>query len=324
MSLAPTLTPARPSMLRTIAPWIVGGLVLVLAPHFFYPLFLAKILCFALFACAFNLLLGSCGLLSFGHAAYYGAAAYIAAHAAKVWGLPFELCIVAGALVAAGIGAGFGYLSIRRSGLQFAMITLALAQMIYFLALQLPFTHAEDGLTGVPRGKVLGLFDLDNITTLYYTVAVIFLLSLFFIHRITHSTFGQILRSIRDNEPRAISLGFEAQRFKLLAFTLSAGLAGVAGATKAIAFKLATLTDVHWSTSGSVILMTLLGGLGTLWGPVVGALIVVTMEDYLADTGLPIQAVIGGIFILCILLFRRGVVGELQALIAPKSGDKSV
>lgn len=314
MTLAPAAAAPPHSNLRVYGPWIIGALVLLLAPHAFYPLFLAKILCFALFACAFNLLAGSCGLLSFGHAAYYGAGAYVAAHAAKEWGAPFEVSIVCGALVAAAIGAGFGYLSIRRQGLQFAMITLALAQMIYFLALQLPFTHAEDGLTGVPRGKALGLFELDDITTLYYTVAVISVLGLLCVHRITHSTFGQILRAIRDNEPRAISLGFEAHRFKLLAFTLSAALAGVAGATKAITFKLATLTDVHWSTSGSVILMTLLGGLGTLWGPVVGALVVVTLEDYLADTGLPIQAIIGAVFILCILLFRRGVVGELQAL----------
>jgi branched-chain amino acid transport system permease protein len=319
MTLAATEIAASGSWPRTYGPWILGALALLLAPHFFYPLFLAKILCFALFASAFNLLLGSCGLLSFGHSAYYGAAAYVAAYAAKGWGLPFELSILLGALAATLIGGGFGYLSIRRQGLQFAMITLALAQMIYFLALQLPFTHAEDGLTGVPRGKVLGLFALDDIRTLYYTVAVIFVLGLFCVHRITHSTFGQILRSIRDNEPRAISLGFDTNRFKLLAFTLSATLAGVAGATKAIVFKLATLTDVHWSTSGSIILMTLLGGLGTLWGPVVGALIVVTLEDYLADAGLPIEAVIGAIFILCILLFRRGVVGELQALLLPRS-----
>jgi branched-chain amino acid transport system permease protein len=315
MTLAPTAAATPRSWPRTYGPWIAGALVLLAAPHFFYPLFLAKILCFALVACAFNLLLGSCGLLSFGHAAYYGAAAYVAAYAAKGWGLPFELSIVLGALAATLIGVVFGYLAIRRQGLQFAMITLALAQMIYFLALQLPFTHAEDGLTGVPRGKVLGLFALDDITTLYYTVAVIFVLGLLCVHRITHSVFGQILRSIRDNEPRAISLGFDANRFKLLAFTLSAALAGVAGATKAITFKLATLTDVHWSTSGTIILMTLLGGLGTLWGPVVGALVVVTLEDYLADAGLPIEAVIGAIFILCILLFRRGVVGELQALL---------
>ncbi|MGZ5842938.1 MAG: branched-chain amino acid ABC transporter permease, partial [Xanthobacteraceae bacterium] len=244
------------------------------------------------------------------------------------WGLPFEISIILGMLAAGLLGAGFGYLSIRRQGLQFSMITLALAQLIYFLALQLPFTHAEDGLTGVPRGKVLGLFALDDTRTLYYTVAVIFVLGLFCVHRITHSTFGQVLRSIRDNEPRAISLGFDANRFKLLAFTLSATLAGVAGATKAITFKLATLTDVHWSISGAVVLMTVLGGLGTFWGPVVGAIVVVTLEDYLADSGLPIDMTIGAIFIVCILLFRRGVVGELQAVLSrcdsqPKSSTSS-
>jgi branched-chain amino acid transport system permease protein len=312
---SPPRTVARHTGLKTHWLCIVGALALLVAPQFFYPLFLAKILCFALFACAFNLLLGSCGLLSFGHAAYYGTAAYVAAYAAKEWDLPFEFSIILGMLVAGLLGAGFGYLSIRRQGLQFAMITLALAQLIYFLALQLPFTHAEDGLTGVPRGKVLGLFVLDDTRTLYYTVAVIFVLGLFCVFRITHSTFGQVLRSIRDNEPRATSLGFDANRFKLLAFTLSATLAGVAGATKAICFKLATLTDVHWSTSGAVILMTLLGGLGTFWGPVVGAVVVVTLDDYLADSGLPIEAVIGAIFILCILLFRRGIVGELQTLL---------
>lgn len=318
MTLATKATPAPAKWgNRDLAVWAAAIVIIVAAPFFFYPLFLAKVLVFALFAAAFNLLLGSCGLLSFGHAAFYGAAAYVSAHAAKEWGLPFEASVVLGVIAATVLGAGFGYLSIRRAGLQFAMITLALAQMIYFLALQLPFTHAEDGLTGVPRGNVLGMFPLDDLRTLYFTVAVIFVLGMLIIQRITNSTFGQLLRAIRDNEPRAISLGYEAERFKLLAFVLSAALAGLAGSTKAIAFKLATLTDVHWSTSGSVILMTLLGGLGTLWGPVVGALITVTLEDYLADTGLPIQAVIGGIFILCILLFRRGVVGEIKNFVQP-------
>lgn len=293
-----------------------AGLIAALAaPFLFYPLFLTKVLCYALFACAFNLLLGSCGLLSFGHAAYFGAAAYVAGHAAKAWGLPFEVSIVLGVIAAAALGAGFGYLAIRRQGIYFAMITLALAQMVYFLAVQLPFTGAEDGLTSIPRGKVLGLFDLDNPVTLYFTTLAIFIAGIVAIHRIIHSPFGQILQAIRDNEPRAISLGYEANRFKLQAFILSAAIAGLAGANKAIAFKLATLTDVHWTTSGSVILMTLLGGLGTLFGPFVGALVTVTLENYLADSGLPIQAVIGAIFILCILLFRRGVVGEAQALL---------
>jgi branched-chain amino acid transport system permease protein len=285
------------------------------APFVFYPLFLTKVLCYALFASAFNLLLGSCGLLSFGHAAYFGAAAYIAGHAAKVWGLPFEIAIVMGVLITAALGAVFGYLAIRRQGIYFAMITLALAQMVYFLAVQLPFTGKEDGLTAIPRGLLFGLFDLDQLITLYFATLAIFIAALMLIHRIIHSPFGQILYAIRDNEPRMISLGYEVNRYKLMAFVLSAALAGLAGANKAIAFKLATLTDVHWTTSGSVILMTLLGGLGTLLGPFVGALITVTLENYLADSGLPIQAVIGAIFILCILLFRRGVVGEVQVWI---------
>ena len=290
----------------------LGIAALLAAPFFFYPIFLVKVLCFALFACAFNLLLGSCGLLSFGHAAFFGAAGYVAGHAAKEWGLPFEAALVCGTAAAAAVGLLFGYVSVRRQGLQFAMITLALAQLVYFLALQLPFTHAEDGLSAIPRGKVLGTFDLDNIFVLYYATAVVFLIGFVAMHRMTNSTFGQLLRAIRDNEPRAISLGYEVHRYKLMAFVLSATMAGLAGSTKAIAFKIVALTDVHWSTSGSVILMTLLGGLGTLFGPVVGAAVVVSMEDYLADSGLPINAVIGAIFILCILLFRRGIVGEIQ------------
>lgn len=301
------------TMTRTqIALLALAGVAAFIAPFIFYPLFLTKVLCYALFASAFNLLLGSCGLLSFGHAAYFGAAAYIVGHVAKVWGLPFEISIVLGVFVAAVLGVVFGYLAIRRQGIYFAMITLALAQMIYFLAVQLPFTGKEDGLTSIPRGQVLGLFDLDNLTVLYFTTLAIFIAALLLIQRIIHSPFGQILHAIRDNEPRMISLGYETNRYKLQAFVLSAAIAGLAGANKAIAFKLATLTDVHWTTSGSVILMTLLGGLGTLLGPFVGALITVTLENYLADSGLPIQAVIGAIFILCILLFRRGVVGEAR------------
>ena len=305
-------TPTTPRDPLALLAYVGAAALLLAAPFLFYPLFLTKVLCYALFACAFNLLLGSCGLLSFGHAAYFGAAAYVAGHAAKVWGLPFEACLALGVMASALLGAVFGYIAIRRQGIYFAMITLALAQMVYFLALQLPFTGAEDGLTAIPRGKVLGLFDLDDPLALYFTTLCVFLGALLLIHRITRSTFGQILRAIRDNEPRAISLGYEANRFKLQAFVLSAALVGLAGANKAIAFKLATLTDVHWSTSGSVILMTLLGGLGTLLGPFVGALMVVTLENYLADSGLPVQAVIGGIFILCILLFRRGVVGAAE------------
>lgn len=301
------------------ASWLILIAALLVAPWIFYPLLLVKILCYALFASAFNLLLGTCGLMSFGHAAFFGTAAYVAGHAAKVWGLPFEACLAVGVAAAAAVGAVFGYLSIRRQGIYFAMITLALAQLIYFLALQLPFTHAEDGLTSIPRGKVLGLFSLDDNIVLYYTTAVIFLTAFSFIYLVINSTFGQIVRAIRDNEMRAVSLGFDVNRYKLLAFTLSAAVAGLAGANKAIAFKLATLVDVHWTTSGNVILMTLLGGLGTLFGPVAGALVFVMLENYLADSGLPVQLVIGAIFILCILLFRRGIIGEIERLVLRRS-----
>jgi branched-chain amino acid transport system permease protein len=306
------LSPVRSRRWRDLALALAGLVVLVVAPFLFYPLFLIKVLCFALFACAFNLLLGSVGLLSFGHAAFFGASGYVAGHAAKVWGFPFELALLTGTATAAGLGVVFGYVSVRRQGLYFAMITLALAQMIYFLAVQLPFTHAEDGLQSIPRGKALGVIDLDGLFPMYYATAVIFVIGYLVIRRATHSTFGQVLNAIRDNQPRAISLGYDVNTYKLLAFTLSAALAGLAGATKAIAFGLESLTDVHWSTSGSVILMTLLGGMGTLFGPVVGAVMVVALEDYLAESGLPIQAVIGAIFILCILLFRRGIVGEVE------------
>jgi branched-chain amino acid transport system permease protein len=300
--------------LPPIVLYAVGLALLVAGPFFVYPLFLAKILCFCLFACAFNLL-GSVGLLSFGHAAFFGASAYVAGHALKVWGLPFELAAVIGTAAATFLGVVFGYVAIRRQGLYFAMITLALAQMIYFLALQLPFTHAEDGLTGVPRGRILGLFDLNNLYVLYYTAAVIFVAGYLLIYRITHSTFGQILKAIREKEPRAISLGYRVNDYK--------SLAGLAGATKTMVVQLASLTDVHWSTSGDVILMTLLGGSGTMFGPVVGAVVVEMLEFYLADSGLPIQAVIGAIFVVCILLFRRGIVGELSHLLHSKATGKA-
>ncbi len=290
-------------------------LVLIAAPFFVYPLFLAKVLCFCLFACAFNLLLGSVGLLSLGHAAFFGSAAYIAGHALKVWGLPFELAALLGTAAAAVLGVAFGYISIRRSGLYFAMITLALGQMIYFLAFQLPFTHAEDGLTAVPRGKLLGLFDLNNNLVLYYTAAVVFVAGYLLIHRITHSTFGQILNGIRENQPRMISLGYRVNDYKLAVFALSATLAGLAGATKTMVVQLASPVDVHWATSGDVILMALLGGVGTLFGPVVGAVLVEMLQFYLADSGLPIQMVIGAIFVLCILVFRQGIVGEINRIL---------
>jgi branched-chain amino acid transport system permease protein len=294
--------------------YALGLAALLIAPFFLYPLFLAKVLCYGLFACAFNLLLGSAGLLSFGHAAFFGAAAYVAGHALKVWQLPFEAAALLGTVAATALGLVFGAVSIRRQGLYFAMITLALAQMIYFMAFQLPFTHAEDGLTAVPRGLILGLFDLNNLYVLYYTVAAIFVAAYLLIVRITHSTFGQILRAIRENQQRMISLGYRVNDFKLTAFILSAGLAGLAGATKTMVVQLASTVDVHWATSGDVILMALLGGVGTLFGPVVGGVIVEMLQFYLADSGLPIQVVIGAIFVFCILLFRRGIVGELQRL----------
>src|SRR5262245_12631715 len=310
----------KPRMPASVV-YAIGLVVLIAAPFFAYPLFLAKILCFCLFACAFNLL-SSVGLLSFGHAAFFGASAYVAGHALKVWGLPFELAALIGTAAAILLGVVFGFVAIRRQGLYFAMITLALAQMIYFLALQVPFTHAEDGLTGVPRGRILGLFELNNLYVLYYTAAVIFLAGYVLIYRITHSTFGQILKAIREKEPRAISLGYRVNDYKLVVFVLSAALAGLAGATKTMVVQPASLTDVHWSTSGDVILMTLLGGSGTMLGPVVGAVLVEMLQFYLADSGLPIQAVIGAIFIVCILLFRRGIVGEVVHMLgAKRSGD---
>jgi len=293
---------------------VLGLIVLLAAPFFAYPLFLAKVLCFCLFACAFNLLLGSVGLLSLGHAAFFGSAAYVTGHALKEWGLPFELAALLGTASATLLGFLFGYVSIRRTGLYFAMITLALGQMIYFLAFQLPFTHAEDGLTAVPRGKLLGLIDLNNNFALYYTAAFIFLAGYLLIYRITNSTFGQILKAIRENEPRMVSLGYQVERYKLLAFVLSATLAGLAGATKTMVVQLASPVDVHWATSGDVVLMAILGGAGTLFGPVVGATLVEMLQFYLADSGLPIQMVIGAIFVFCILVFRQGVVGEINRL----------
>lgn len=296
--------------------WMAAGIViLVVAPFLVYPLFLIKLLCMALFACAFNLLIGGGGLLSFGHAAFFGAAAYIAAHTAKVWGLPFELAILAGTAVATVLGLVFGAIAIRRQGLYFAMITLALAQAVYFLALRLPFTHSEDGIQAVPRGFLFGLLDLRNDIAMYYTTAVIFLLTYLLVWRVWKSPFGQVLRAIKDNQPRAISLGFPVDRYKLMNFVLSAALSGLAGSLKAIALGLATLTDVDWSTSGAVVLMVLLGGLGTLLGPVVGAALTVAMDDYLAGIGVPVTVVIGVIFVFIILVFRRGIVGEVNALL---------
>ena len=321
---------------ETIAFLIMVG-ALIVAPMFFYPVFLMKALCFALFACAFNLLIGYVGLLSFGHALFFGWAAYMGAHLAKIGtlSLPFwlgkwhwlviplpplspELAILGGALFAAVLGLIVGALAIRRQGIYFAMITLALAQMMYFFAVQAPFTHGEDGIQAVPRGKLFGLIDLADQTNMYATVLVIFLGCFLLIYRIINSPFGEVLKSIRENETRAISLGYRTDRYKLVAFVLSATLAGVAGATKALVFQLASLTDVDWPMSGEVILMTLVGGLGTLFGPVVGAFFMVTLENYLSTIGQWVFVVQGAIFVVCVLLFRRGIIGELAQLLRIK------
>jgi branched-chain amino acid transport system permease protein len=285
------------------------------APFLFYPVLVMKVLCFALFACAFNLLLGYTGLLSFGHAVFLGTAGYVAGHSIKVWGFPPELGLIAATLTAAALGWVIGGLAIRRSGIYFAMITLALAQMMYFLFLQAPFTGGEDGLQDVPRGRLLGFIDLADDLNLYYFVLAIFVFAFWLIHRAIHSPFGQILKAIRENEPRAISLGYDVAKYKLLAFVLSAGLAGLAGATKTLVFRFATLTDAHWHTSGEVVLMTLLGGMGTVLGPVVGATTIVTLQNELADkVGSLVTVIMGVIFVVCVLAFRRGIVGELDAL----------
>jgi branched-chain amino acid transport system permease protein len=287
----------------------------VIAPLFIYPLFLMKALCFALFACAFNLLLGYVGLLSFGHALYFGWASYVSAYVAKTWGVTPEIAILLGAAAGGVLGIIAGSIAIRRQGIYFAMITLALAQMMYFFAVQAPFTGGEDGIQSVPRGWLFGLIDLREQTNMYITVLVIFLLSFLLIWRIINSPFGEVLKAIRENEARAISLGYRTDRYKLLAFVLSATFAGLAGATKAIVFQLASLTDVDWPMSGEVVLMTLVGGLGTVFGPVVGSFIVIAMQNYLAQIGQWVLVVQGAIFVICVLLFRRGVIGELAHLL---------
>jgi branched-chain amino acid transport system permease protein len=283
----------------------------ILAPFVVYPVFLMKALCFALFACAFNLLIGFGGLLSFGHAMFLGTAGYVCAHAAKVWGFNPEFAILFGTGASALLGIVTGLLAIRRQGIYFAMITLALAQMIFFFYVQTPFTHGEDGIQAVPRGQLFGLIDLSNVMAMYFFVLVIFLAGFLLIYRVIHSPFGQVLKGIRENEPRAISLGYKADQYKLLAFVLSATLAGLAGSTKALVFQLASLTDAHWTMSGEVVLMTLLGGLGTVFGPVVGAFIIITMENYLSGMGQWVTIIQGSIFVACVLAFRRGIIGEL-------------
>ncbi|MDQ0473202.1 branched-chain amino acid ABC transporter permease [Labrys wisconsinensis] len=283
--------------------------LIVAAPFVLYPIFLMKVLCFGLFACAFNLLLGYGGLLSFGHAAFFGMASYVSAYAAKTWGLTPELAILAGTLTATVLGLVVGSLAIRRQGIYFAMITLALAQMVYFFCLQAPFTGGEDGIQAVPRGRLFGLIDLSDDRVLYALVAAIVLAGLIAIHRIVHSPFGQVMKAIRDNEPRALSLGYHPERFKLILFTLSATLAGLAGATKALVFQLASLTDVQWTMSGEVVLMALVGGVGTVLGPMAGAVVVVAMETYLAPLGSWVTVTQGVVFVVCVLAFRQGLAG---------------
>ena len=308
----------KPSALRTQSEtiaFVIMVAALVIAPFLTYPLFLMQAMCFALFACAFNLLDGYVGLLSFGHALYFGWASYLSAHAAKVWGLTPELAILTGTATAAICGLVAGSLAIRRQGIYFSMITLALAQMMYFFALQAKFTGGEDGIQAVPRGHLFGLIDLRNEMAMYAVVLVIFLAGFTFIYRIIHSPFGEVLKAIRENEARATSLGYKTDRYKLVAFVLSATLAGVAGATKAIVLQLASLTDVNWPMSGEVVLMTLVGGLGTIFGPMVGAFVILVMQFKLAPIGEWVLVIQGAIFVACVLLFRRGIIGELANLL---------
>lgn len=297
--------------------YLAAFAILLVLPVAVYPVFLMKLLCFALFASAFNLILGFGGLLSFGHAAFFGGAGYITGHALKVWGLPTELGILFGALTAGLLGLLIGMLAIRRQGIYFAMITLAMAQMVYFIFVSSEFTGGENGLQGVPRGYALGFIDLQNDLSMYYFVLAIFVAAFFIISRTVNSPFGQVLSAIRDNEDRATSLGYDVDRYKLLAFVLSATFAGLAGGTKTVVFQLASLTDSHWHMSGEVVLMTLLGGLGTIAGPSVGAAIIITLQNYLASgpLGAWVPVVLGVIFVVCVLAFRRGVVGELHAFI---------
>jgi branched-chain amino acid transport system permease protein len=318
---------------------VLLALVAVLPMLGAYPVFVMKILCYALFACAFNLLIGFTGLLSFGHAAFLGGAAYAAGHALKVWGLPTELGLLVGVAAGAALGLIMGILAIRRSGIYFSMIKLALAQMLYFFFLQAPFTGGEDGLQSVPRGTLLGVLSLKSDLVLYYVVLGIFVASFLVIYRTVHSPFGQVLKAIRENEARATSLGYDTARFKLLAFVLSAALAGLAGATKTLILGFATLTDAHWSTSGLVILMVLVGGMGTMLGPILGAFIVVALENKVGDIGMflgrvtgiswfnglgeSVTIVIGLIFIVCVIAFRRGIIGELGAWWAHRQGRRS-
>ena len=293
--------------------------LLIVAPMVLYPVFLMKVLCFALFALAFYLLIGFVGLLSFGHAMFFGFAAYISGYTVKAWGWPTEVGILAGTAVAAMLGLVAGALAIRRQGIYFAMVTLALAQMVFFFCLQAPFTGGEDGIQAIPRRPLLGFVNIADDLTFYYVVLGIFALGFLIIYRAIHSPFGQVLKAIRENEARAVSLGYRVDRYKLLAFVLSATLAGLAGATKAIVFQLASLTDVTWQMSGEVVLMTLVGGMGTVFGPIAGAAVIITMQNYLAGFGEWVLVIQGSIFVITVLLFRRGIVGEIAALFQPKT-----
>jgi branched-chain amino acid transport system permease protein len=327
MNASATTTAAGAPRAATAAPVVVShqrGTILfaafvaamMVAPHVgAYPVFLMKVLCFALFACAFNLLIGFVGLLSFGHAMFFGFSAYVSAYTAKAWGWSPELSILGGAATAAVLGLLVGAIAIRRQGIYFAMVTLALAQMVFFFCLQAPFTGGEDGIQSVPRNRILGLVDTKNDMSMYYFVLAIFVIGFAIIYRTIHSPFGQVLKAIRENEPRAISLGYQVDRYKLLAFVLSATLAGVAGATKSLVFQLASLTDVTWQMSGEVVLMTLVGGMGTVFGPVVGAAVIITMQNYLAGLGEWVLVTQGVIFVIVVMLFRRGIVGEIAARI---------
>jgi len=292
---------------------VLALLAIVPFQGFVYDLFMMKVFCFAIFAASLNLLLGFAGLLSFGHAAFFGTGAYITAYVMKEWGLTPELGLICGVLCSTALGYVFGALAIRRQGIYFAMITLALAQVIYFLATQVPFTNGEDGIQGVPRGKLLGLIELSSSTHMYYFALIVFILAFFMIKRIVSSPFGQVMKSIRENEPRAISLGYDVNRYKLIAFTLSAGLAGLGGGLKSLVLQLASLSDVFWHTSGEAVLMTILGGIGTLWGPVAGAAVIINLQNYLANLGGWSTIATGAIFVICVLAFRRGIIGEIAS-----------
>ena len=303
------------SITRARWAWGIGLVLLAVAPFVgVYPIFMMTALCYAIFACAFNLLLGFTGLLSFGHAAYLSAAAYATGWLVRSAGWPPELGVLAGVAISAAVGLVVGAIAIRRQGIYFAMITLAMAQMVYFVFLQAPFTGGEDGLQGVPRGKLLGLIPLENDLAMYFVVLAVFVAVFLFVIRVVHSPYGQVLKAIRENEPRAVSLGYNVDRYKLLAFVLSTALAGLAGSMKALVLGFATLSDAHWSLSGEVVLMTLLGGMGTFAGPVVGAFTIIGLQNFLADrVGSWVTVIIGVIFVVCVVAFRRGFVGEVLA-----------